>query len=303
MRPQSRNAQQTIARLAAPQQGNVTRRQLLDAGLSEQQIKRRVRNGLLLPRYPGVYRVGHAAPSVHADYMAAVLACGDAATLIGMAAAYLLSIVTGKPPPPEVASPTEHKIPRLTSRRRRIDRRDRWTVRGIPVASPAYVLVDLAAHLTERQLSLAAHRAGTRHGTTPGQVKAVLARRGNAKGAANMREVTGVRVPVSLSQLERAFIALLRKHGLPLPRTNRKIGSHRVDCHWPEYGLTVELVSYLFHNTRWSWEQDHERRREARARGEGHLQYTWRDVVEVPGPTVAELRTLIDRPGPGRIIG
>jgi hypothetical protein len=68
-----------------------------------------------------------------------------------------------------------------------------------------------------------------------------------------------------------------------------------VDCHWPEYELTVELVSYRFHNTSWSWEDDHQRRREAKARGEEHVQYTWYDVVKNPAPTVRELQGLLHR--------
>jgi Transcriptional regulator, AbiEi antitoxin len=289
----SSNAQQVVARIAAQQHGNVSRSQLLRVGLTARQIEGRVEKGLLIPQYRGVYRVGHAAPSTLARYMAAVLACGEGAALVGRAAAHLLAITTGSPPPPEVAARTAHRIPSLHCRRRRIDPRDRRVFRRIPTVSPAYVLVDLAAHLTLEALSLAAHRAGNRHRTTPGQVRAVLERRSNVKGAANLREVIGLTVPVSLSQLERAFIALLRKHGLPLPATNRRVGSHRVDCHWPEYGLTIELVSYRYHNTYWSWQQDHHRRREAKARGEEHIQYTWHDVVIEPDPTVIELRGLL----------
>lgn len=35
------------------------------------------RLGSRIRAFPGVYRVGHAAPSVEANYTAAVLACGD----------------------------------------------------------------------------------------------------------------------------------------------------------------------------------------------------------------------------------
>jgi hypothetical protein len=62
--------------------------------------------------------------------------------------------------------------------------------------------------------------------------------------------------PVLLSKLERAFLALLQAHSLPLPQTNKPAGSHRVDCRWPEHRLTVELDSFRFHNSRHSWEAD-----------------------------------------------
>ena len=71
-----------------------------------------------------------------------------------------------------------------------------------------------------------------------------------------------------------------------------------MDCRWPEYGLTVELDSYRFHNTRHAWEQDHRREREARARGDDFRRYTYGDVFENPAPMLAELRVALPkRPG------
>src|SRR4051812_2169351 len=70
-----------LAAWAARQHGNVTSRQLRGAEISEGWIEKRLGKGALIRAYPGVYRVGHAAPSVEADYMAAVLACGKGAFL------------------------------------------------------------------------------------------------------------------------------------------------------------------------------------------------------------------------------
>jgi hypothetical protein len=64
-----------------------------------------------------------------------------------------------------------------------------------------------------------------------------------------------------------------------------------VDCRWP--GLTVELDGYRFHNSRYSWEQDRRREREARAREDEFRRYTWWDVNEGRRQMVAELRGLI----------
>jgi hypothetical protein len=70
-----------------------------------------------------------------------------------------------------------------------------------------------------------------------------------------------------------------------------------VDLRWPEYGLTVELDSYRFHNTRHAWEQDRRREREARARGDDFRRYTYGDV-ERPAAMLRELRAFFDaRPG------
>ena len=58
-------------------QGVVTRAELLNAGVTSDEIVHRVRTGSLIAVFRGVYRVGHRAPSVEARYMAAVKAAGE----------------------------------------------------------------------------------------------------------------------------------------------------------------------------------------------------------------------------------
>src|SRR4051812_7792590 len=95
-----------IGRLASRQHGVVSRIQLLRAGVTPDEIRRRVRSGALLRVHRGVYRVGHRAPSVEARYLAAVLACGDEARLSGRAAAHLFGVLKGRQAPrPEVTTP------------------------------------------------------------------------------------------------------------------------------------------------------------------------------------------------------
>jgi hypothetical protein len=57
MRPQTRTVQRELARIAGAQHVVVTRAQLLCAGLSANEIKRRVRNGALWREHRGVYPV------------------------------------------------------------------------------------------------------------------------------------------------------------------------------------------------------------------------------------------------------
>jgi hypothetical protein len=255
----------------------VTRRELLHAGVSDTEIRKRVRKGSLTTQYPGVYRVGHAARSIEASFMAAVKACGEGAFLGNRAGGYLLGLLKRPPPRPEVWTPTERRIRGIETRRSR-RKRHVIKVKGIPVTSVPETLVDLAAVLTEEELARACHEGGVRYKTTPRQVQAVLPR--TAPGAAKLRAVMRGETHVTLSQLEREFLKLLRDNGLPLPITNKVAGGRRVDCRWPERKLTVELVSYRFHNSYYSWEQDHARRREARARGDDFRTYTWRDITE-----------------------
>lgn len=221
-------------------------------------------------------------------------ACGEGAVLSGRAAAHLLGILKGSPPPPEVSCPTYRRIPGIRTRRRRVHRRDVFEFRGIRVTTVPRTLVDLAAELTIDELALVCHEAGVRYRAKPKQVAAVVARmRKSPPGIGNLRLVMIGDVPVLLGELEKGFFARLREARLPLPVTNKSIDERRVDCRWAQYGLTVELLSYRFHNSRHSWEQDHERRREARARDDQFRTYTWKDVFENPAPMIEELTELL----------
>ena len=295
MGTESRTVEHRLARLATRDWGVVTRRDLLLAGVSAREIKRRVAKGLLIPEHRGVYRVGHTAPSTEATYTAAVRACGEGAVLIGRAAAHLQGLLTcRRPPPPEVMCPTQRRVEGVVTRRsRRIDRREVGRWKGIPCTTVPRTLVDLAAVLGDDELARACHEAGVRYRTTPSHVQAVLDRRPNAKGAAKLRRVMSGETKVTLSELEREFLKLLRDHGLPLPQTNRRAGTKRVDCRWPEHRLTVELDSYAFHNSRHSWEQDRRREREARRREDALHRYSYADVFEDAREMLAELSGLL----------
>jgi very-short-patch-repair endonuclease len=284
-----------IAKLATRSHGVVTRRQLLAAGVSDDEIDHRLGTGALLREHRGVYRVGHRAPSVEARYLAAVLACGDGALLSGRAAGHLWGLVKGAAPPPEVTAPTERRVPGVATRRSRAA--DATTHRGIPITTVPLTLIDLAAQLDAEDLARACHEAGVRYDTTPRQVEEVLLRRPNAPGTRQLRAVLRGDVHVTLSKLEQRFLTLLRDHGLPLPQTNRKAGTRRVDCRWPTRRLTVELDGYRYHHTRHAWERDRRREREARARHDEFRRYTYGDVVEDRALMLEELRRLLRAPG------
>ena len=284
----------------------VSRAELLEAGISASSIDRRVRSGALLLEHPGVYRVGHRAPSREARYLAAVMACGPGAVLSGRAAAHLHRLIKGRPPPPEVTSPTERRIDGILTRRSRtLDPRDVTAIHNIPTTTVPRTIVDLAATLDAGDLARACHEAGVLHGTTPAHVEAVLKRRPNSPGATALRTVLHGDVHVTLSKLERRFLKRLKAAGLPLPKTNRPAGGRRVDARWPAQRLTIEVDGYRYHRSRHAWEQDRRREREARARGDEFRRYTYGDVFEQPRFMLAELCGLLNprRPSPARSRG
>jgi hypothetical protein len=218
--------------------------------------------------------------------MAAVLAGGGGAVLSHRAAGYVLRLLRGGPPRPEVTVPTLAHRSRpgvVIHRVRALDPGDVFTLAGIPLTTVPRTLLDLGPILSPEDLTRACHEAWVHHRTTPAHVDACIDRNPHKKGAAKLRRAQ--RADVTLSDLEQRFLGLLDGHDLPRPRTNIDHNGDKVDCHWPEQQLTVELHSYRFHGTRQAFERDLARRRRS-----GHVAYSYGDVFERSEQTAAELR-------------
>ena len=274
-----------VVRIADRRHGRVSRRELLAAGIGGKQIDRWVAGGLLRVVHRGVYAVGHAAPSMLADYAGAVLAGGDGAVLGHAAVVHAKRLLPGRAPRPEITVPTLAKRVRpgiVIHRVERLHSLDHADAFGIPMTTVPRTLLDMAPRLTPAQLARACHEAWVRHETEPRWIESCIARNPHKPGAAKLRRALGT--DATLSVLEDGFLALLREHDLPQPRTNVDVAGDKVDCHWPQLGLTVELQSYRFHASRHAFESDVARRRRSK-----HLAFTWGDVFERGARTIAEL--------------
>jgi very-short-patch-repair endonuclease len=69
------------------------------------------------------------------------------------------------------------------------------------------------------------------------------------------------------SDLERDFLRLCRRHRLPEPRVNVRIGCWTVDFLWPVERLAVETDSHRWHRGSVAFEDDHARDLDLRRRG------------------------------------
>jgi len=275
------------ARKAGRQHGRINRRQLLLLGVESWRIRKWVADGLLRRVHKGVYAVGHEAPSLLGDYMAAVLACGaDTAALSHRAQAHVTRLLPRRPPPPpEVTVPTLGGRARpgiVIHRVNALPRLDVFVFHGIRMTTVPRTLLDLAPALDIVDLTRACHEAWVHHRMTPRHIDQCIRRNPGKKGAAKLRAALGA--DATLSELETGFLALLHAHGLPAPRTNVDRHGDKVDCWWPQVDLTVELLSFRFHGTRRAFEADVARRRRS-----SHLAFTWGDVFERAEQTIAEL--------------
>jgi very-short-patch-repair endonuclease len=263
----------------------VARRQLLELGLSEKAIEHRVRTRRLCPLWRGVYAtVRPALLSQSGRWMAAVLACGDGALLSHHAAAALWGIRRQRPGPIDVSVPRGREARRrgLHTHRRQLRSQDTAIRHGIPVTSPACTITDIAPGLADRRLEAAINEADKLDLVHPAELRAHVdgLRR---PGAARIRTLLD-RATFTLtdSALERRFVPLVARAGLPRPQTQAVVDGHRVDFYWPALGLVVETDGGRFHRTALQQTADRLRDQAHTASGLAVLRFTHAQVRYEP---------------------
>lgn len=215
--------------------------------------------------------------------MAAVLASGQAAVLSHTSAAELWGMLRSRrPPSPAGVDVDVHvTIPNEAGRRKRhgiVIHRSRTlnpnqvTRRhAIPVTTPIRTLRDLRRTLPQPQF------------------------------AAALRQAEFLRLPLddslepdrTRSELEARFLALCRRHRVPQPEVNVRIGGFVVDFTWPEQRLMVEVDGWDSHRTRSAFEED--RARDARLAVLGYevVRFTWRQLMRDQPEVAKTIRTLL----------
>ncbi len=205
--------------------------------------------------------------------MAATLALGEGATLSHRSAASLWGLL-----PTRAASSVDVSVPTNTGKRRRAGIRvhrcsalePRHVTRrcGIWVTNPTRTVSDLrkAVSLTELRRALRqAELLGLTVESNAGQ--------------------DGTR-----SELEFRFLALCRKHRLPIPEVNVRIDSLIVDFVWQEERLIVETDGYRYHRGRIAFEEDRSRDLRLRNLDYDVIRLTYRQVMDRPEEVAAVLR-------------
>jgi hypothetical protein len=285
--------------LATRQHGVVSRGQLLALGLTARAIEHRLNAGWLHPLHRGVYAVGHRRVSGDGRSMAAVLACGCGALLSHRSGGALWGFRQSTRASHDVIVPrrgggrpgiTLHSV-----RNRHPD--DRAEVAGIPVTSVARTLLDLCdvirTHQAERafedatRLRLLDMRAAQR------LVESCSGGRGRGLFARLVAEAA--EPPPTRSELERAFLELIRAYGLPLPLVNAMVKGIEVDAYWPNAKVAVELDGYAFHNTRRQLERDREREAILDVARIHVIRLTWSMIHDRPAQTAARVRDALAR--------
>jgi very-short-patch-repair endonuclease len=144
---------------------------------------------------------------------------------------------------------------------------------GIPITSPARTLRDL-----RRTVPAVAFQRAVRR-------------------ALDLRLVTTTTLDfepdLTRSELERMFLRLCRRHHLPAPEVNARVGPFEIDFLWRDLSLIVETDGFRYHGGRAAFELDRARDARLQALGYRVVRLTYRQLQESPGDVVAALRSLM----------
>jgi len=209
--------------------------------------------GRLHPLWAGVYAVGRPDIGRLGRLKAATLACGEDARLSHRSAAELWRIRPEAPGPIDVSVPADSRPRRSGIRlhRRGANAVGRArVVKGIPVADPLSVLIDLAAESSTEEVEDAVNEADRLDLIRTHRLRPALEREAKRSGLGRLKRILDAQTfSRAANALERRFLAIVRDAGLPAPDTQRRLGRYRVDFFWPELGFVVETDSLRHHRT------------------------------------------------------
>jgi very-short-patch-repair endonuclease len=285
--------------MASKQHGVVSIAQLRRFGLSEKAITRRVDGGLLHRVHRGVYAAGHFALAPEGRWLAAVLAlgggpCGGGSVLEhwGTAVSHRSALSLWSLLPVKQAS-CDVIVAGNGGRARRAGIRvhrsltlvssDVTLHRGIPVTTPARTIADLREAISAR-----------RTGAIPDRELRKAIRQANVLGLPIGARDAKVR---TRSDLEGDFLRFCRRHRLPPPEVNVRIGPYLIDFLWREKRLVVETDSYLYHRGEVAFQDDHARDLELMRRGFEVLRISELQLDEEPAQVAEVLTARLTRAG------
>lgn len=283
MREKGAMAGTTVAAIAARQHGVISAKQLRDAGISKDAIRRRVRQGHLHRLHKGVYAPGHPGVSQDGRWMAAVLACdqdGRKAVLSHRSAAELWGLLSVSRSLLDVTVPgdggrrerTGIRVHRSTT----LSPADVTYRRRIPVTSLTRTIKDLR------------RARPSRGGANAEQLRRAL-RQADLLGLPLFEPLPdGTR-----SDLELAFLEICRRHRMPTPEVNSLVDGIEVDFVWRARRVIVETDSWRYHRGRVAFENDRNRALRLRGLGFEVIRLSETQIEQEPDAVVSVLTCLV----------
>lgn len=280
------------------QHGVVTRSQLLALGLSSDAITHRLSTARLHPVARGVYAVGRPELSQRGQWLAHVLSCGSTAVLSHHSAAELWAIRSAATGPTHVTVSTSirRRRPGVVVHCRSLEAAERTLLDGILTTTVQRTLLDIATTLRGGRLEAAINEADKLDLVDPESLREALDRYSGRPGVAALRAILDRgSFRLTDSDLERRFLRIVERAGLPLPATGEQVNGFKVDFQWPELGLVVETDGLRYHRTPVQQARDRLRDQAHAAAGLTTLRFTHAQVRYEPTHVRSTLMTVATR--------
>lgn len=278
------------------QSGVISRAQARDAGLSNDQVDRRVASGRWAVVYPGVYRLTDSDLCDEARLRAVGLWAGDGGTLTGLAAAWWHGLTTTAPSTVEVTVPTNRSLrarPGTKVRRRDLSELDRVATRGQWVSAIPLTVLEAATALGEEGSRLldAALQRRVRFET----LRKAYCRNLRGHGSAAAKRLLAAASDRAASAAERTAIGLLRAARLTGWQTHYRVRGYELDIAFPEHQIAIEVDGWAWHHDTRTFQTDRTRQNALVLAGWTILRFTWHDLTTRPTQVIAEIHAALNQ--------
>lgn len=288
-----------LARVAAAQEGLLTRADLDRMGMTDWERRRVISAGWLRRVAPGVFAVAGVPETHRYRLRLGLLWLGERSWVSYEAAAALHGLDRSPVDALEFTIPRRSRLacrpPFTVHTSKWVPPIDRVVVDGFRTLSATRTILDLAHARPGTRRVEAAIDSAVRLGLSSPDVIAARLRTLRGSGRWGCRLIDRLLDDAGgHTMLERRFLELVRSAGLPRPRTqvvHRRDGRHvaRVDFLFEDAGVVVEVSGQLGHSTPSDRARDAQRRNELQEIGRAVYEYTWRDVTEQPAMVVRTL--------------
>ena len=273
------------AALASVQYGLVSLAQLLECGLSREQVEDLNAVKRLLHTERGVYRFAGTADHGNQRIMGLTLRTSGIAS--HRSAAALLGLIDWVPQPEVTVAPmANYRGPGRIHRHHDLENRDMADVQGIPCTNATRTLIDIGAvrrDLVEPMFHAVLHRRLAEYDDIVARFYQV-ARKGR-NGVGPLRAVLAEYDPAMApgeSTLEVRLLEIIRQHGIKPPVRQHRVtvgGRHyRLDLAYPDEKLAIEGDGFGVHSERDRFETDRERQNALVLLEWRPLHFTWRQI-------------------------
>ena len=290
--------EQQLIELAASRHHLLTTAMVRQAGITEAQWERLRQDDIWIPLTAGVWHHAATPRTWEMEVHAGAMWLGRDAALYGGAALRWSGVEGNDSARASFLTPRgrRHLPPWLELHTTtRWDPRDLVNRHGVRTCNATRAIIDLASTASPRSVESAIDHSIRRRLTSVPTLTARLAELSGSGRAGTRLMQTLLLDSGGESFLEREFLRLLRRNGLPRPAaqvTYRRDGVRaiRVDFEYVDLGLVIEVSGKRGHSSDRDRAKDNRRRNELVRRGKTVVEFTTGQVLDDPGYVISTLR-------------